>query len=34
MGLEAHKGDIITVRIEGPDEQDASEFVAHLLRRL
>ena len=34
MGLEAHKGDTITVRIEGADEQDASEFVAHLLRRL
>ena len=42
MGLEAHKGDTISygrtftisVKISGPDEQDAADFVAHLLRRL
>ncbi|WP_293846613.1 HPr family phosphocarrier protein [uncultured Parolsenella sp.] len=34
MGLGAHLGDTITVKIDGPDEADASEFMAHLLRRL
>ena len=34
MGLEAHKADTISVKISGPDEQDAADFVAHLLRRL
>ena len=27
-------GDTISVKISGPDEQDAADFVAHLLRRL
>lgn len=34
MGLEAHCGDELVVQIEGPDEQDASEFFEHLLRGL
>ncbi len=34
MGLNAHVGDTLTVRIEGEDEQDAADFFAHLLRRL
>lgn len=34
MGLEAHKGDTISVKISGTDEEDAADFMAHLLRRL
>ena len=32
MGLEAMQGDTIDVRVEGPDEQDAAEFIAYTLR--
>lgn len=32
MGLEAAPGDTIEVRVEGPDEQDAGEFMAYVLR--
>lgn len=32
MGLGAHQGDELVVTIEGSDEQDASEFMAHLMR--
>ena len=34
MGLRALRGDTLVVRIEGADEQDASDFFAHLLRSM
>lgn len=34
MGLQANKGDELVFRIDGPDEEDASEFIAHMLRGL
>ena len=32
MGLEAGQGAELRVQIEGADEQDAAEFLAHMLR--
>ncbi len=34
MGLDAHVGDTLTIKIEGDDEADAADFFEHLLRRL
>lgn len=34
LGLDAGPGTEIAVRIEGPDEADAAEFIAHVLRDL
>lgn len=32
MGLQAELGDELTLTIDGPDENDAAEFIAHMLR--
>ena len=32
MGLQAELGDELTLTIDGPDEGDAAEFIAHVLR--
>ena len=34
MGLQARQGDELVFQIEGSDEEDASEFIAHMLRGL
>ena len=32
MGLQAEHGDELTLTVDGPDEDDAAEFIAHMLR--
>lgn len=34
LGINANKGDELRITIEGPDEEDAAEYLEYMMRRI